>query len=201
VRVLSVGHGRKSDPADAVSVAVAARNDAGLRQVGVEDQAVVLHLLTKRREDLVAARTQTINRLHRLLVDLVPGGVRRNLTANRAARLLDRVAPTSAPAVIRHQLAQELIADVRGLDQRIAAVEARIKAAVVECKTSLVELFGVGPVLAATSSARSATCTGSRPSTTSPLTPAPPHWRPPAARSSAIGCHGPGTVSSTTPCT
>jgi hypothetical protein len=37
----------------------------------------VLHLLTKRREDLVAARTQTINRLHRLLVDLVPGGARR----------------------------------------------------------------------------------------------------------------------------
>jgi len=31
----------------------------------VEDQAVVLHLLTKRRQDLVAARTQTINRLHR----------------------------------------------------------------------------------------------------------------------------------------
>jgi 4'-phosphopantetheinyl transferase EntD len=45
----------------------------------------VLHLLTKRRQDLVAARTQTINRLHRLLMDLVPGGARRNLTANRAA--------------------------------------------------------------------------------------------------------------------
>jgi hypothetical protein len=39
VRVLSVGHGRKSDPNDAVSVAVAARNAGGLRQVRVEDQA------------------------------------------------------------------------------------------------------------------------------------------------------------------
>jgi transposase len=55
VRVLSVGHGRKRDPDDAVSVAVAARSAPRLRQVGVEDQAVVLHLLTKRREDLVAA--------------------------------------------------------------------------------------------------------------------------------------------------
>jgi Transposase len=73
VRVLSVGHGRKSDPDDAVSVAVAARNARGLRQVRVEDQAVMLHLLTKRRQDLVAARTQTINRLHRLLMDLIPG--------------------------------------------------------------------------------------------------------------------------------
>ena len=61
VRVLSVGHGRKSDPEDAVSVAVAARSVPQLRPVGVEDQATVLHLLTKRRQDLVAARTQTIN--------------------------------------------------------------------------------------------------------------------------------------------
>jgi transposase len=79
VRVLSVGHGRKSDHGDAVSVVVAARSGPQLRQVKVEDQAVVLHLLTKRRQDLVAARTKTINRLHRLLMDLVPGGARRNL--------------------------------------------------------------------------------------------------------------------------
>jgi transposase len=103
VRVLSVGHGRKSDPDDAVSVAVAARNAGGLRQVGVEDQATVLHLLTKRRQDLVAARTQTINRLHRLLMDLVPGGARRNLTTKRAAALRAAVTPAAASARIRWQ--------------------------------------------------------------------------------------------------
>jgi transposase len=149
VRVLSVGHGRKSDPDDAVSVAVAARSIPRLRQVGVEDQAVVLHLLTKRRQDLVAARTQTINRLHRLLVDLIPGGARRNLTANRAAALLAAVTPAGASAVTRWQLATELVADVRHLEQRIAAVEKRIKAAVTTSNTSLVQLVGVGPVLAA----------------------------------------------------
>ena len=111
---------------------------------------MVLHLLTKRRQDLVAARTQTINRLHRLLMDLVPGGARRNLTAKRAAALLAAVTPAGAPAVTRWQLAGELVADVRQLEQRIAAVEARIKTAVAESKTSLVQLFGVGPVLAAT---------------------------------------------------
>ena len=150
VRVLSVGHGRKSDPDDAVSVAVVARNVPALRPVRVEDQAVVLHLLTKRRQDLVAARTQTINRLHRLLIDLVPGGARRNLTAKRAATLLATVTPAGAPAVTRWQLAADLIGDVRQLEQRIAAVEARIKAAVAQANTSLLELFGVGPVLAAT---------------------------------------------------
>src|SRR4029453_15862793 len=143
VRVLSVGHGRKRDPHDAVSVAVVARTAPPLRQVRVEDQAVVLHLLTKRREDLVAARTQTINRLHRLLVDLVPGGARRNLTAKRAAALLAAVTPAGAAAVIRWQLASELVTDVRHLEQRIAAVEVRIKTAVAQTNTSLVELFGV----------------------------------------------------------
>jgi transposase len=150
VRVLSVGHGRKSDPDDAISVAVAAQSNPQLRQVGVEDQATVLHLLTKRREDLVAARTQTINRLHRLLMDLVPGGARRNLTAKRAAGLLAAVTPAGAPAVTRWQLAGELVADVRQLEQRITTIEARIKTAVAQANTSLVQLFGVGPVLAAT---------------------------------------------------
>jgi transposase len=150
VRVLSTGHGRKSHPDDAIAVAITVRSVSSLRQVGVEDQASVLHLLTKRRQDLVAARTQTINRLHRLLLDLVPGGARRNLTAKRAAALLATVTPAGAPAVTRYQLAAELIADIRQLEQRIAAVEARIKAAVAQANTALVELFGVGPVLAAT---------------------------------------------------
>jgi len=150
VRVLSVGHGRKSDPHDALSVAVAALSVPSLRQVRVEDQAVVLHLLTKRRQDLVAARTQTINRLHRLLMDLVPGGARRNLTANCAAALLAQVVPTGAPAVTRWELAIELVAEIRQLEQRIVAVEARIKTAVSESRTTLLGLFGVGPVLAAT---------------------------------------------------
>jgi transposase len=149
VRVLSVGHGRKSDPDDAVSVAVAAPSVPALRPVGVEDQATVLHLLTKRRQDRVAARTQTINRLHRLLVDLVPGGARRNLTAKRAAALLDQVVPTGAPAVTRWQLATELVADVRQLEQRIAAVEARHQGRDCPVQDQPAGAVRGGPVLAA----------------------------------------------------
>jgi hypothetical protein len=83
------------------------------------------------------------------------------------------------------------VADVRQLEQQIAAIEARIKAVVVQANTSLVQLFGVGPVLAAPSWARSATSAGSPASIISLPTPAPPRWRPPAARSCAIGCRGP----------
>jgi transposase len=195
VRVLSVGHGRKSDPHDAVSVAVAARNAIGLRQVGVEDQAVVLHLLTKRRQDLVAARTQTINRLHRLLMDLVPSGARRNLTAKRAAALLSEVTPAGAPAVTRWELATELVSDVCQLEQRSPrwrrASRPRSRSPTPACWScsGSVRCWPPG------SSARLATSGGFPASTTSPPTPAPPPWRPPAARSSAIGCHGLGTAS------
>ena len=83
-------------------------------------------------------------------MDLVPGGARRNLSAKRAAALLSEVTPTGAPALIRWQLAVDLVADVRQLEQRIAAVEARIKAAVAQSNMTLAQLFGVGPVLAAT---------------------------------------------------
>jgi transposase len=115
----------------------------------MDDQAVVLHLLTKRRQDLVAARTQTINRLHRLLMDLVPGGARR--TSPPAGR--DAVGHGDAG---RSAGAHPLAAGRRARGRRpppgagITAVEARIKTAVARSNTSLVELFGVGPVLAAT---------------------------------------------------
>jgi len=201
VRVLSTGHGRKTDPADAVSVAVAARGAPWLRRVGAEDQAVVLQLLTNRREDLVRTRTQTLNRLHRLLVDLIPSGASRNLTASRAAALLGQVTPTGTPAITRHQLASDLIADVGDLDRRIAVVQERITAAVGQSKTTLVELFGVGPVLAAKllrevgdigrfpSKHHFAAHTGTAP------------WKRPAARWSATACRGLVIASSTTRCT
>ena len=88
-----------------------------------------------------------------------------------------------------------MVSDVCQLEQRITEVEARIKAGVAQSKTSLLGLFGVGPVLAARflgevgdirrfpSKHHFAAHTGTA------------HWRPPAARSSAIGCHGLGTAS------
>jgi hypothetical protein len=61
VRVLSVGHGRKNDPDDAVSVAVAAARSAPqLRQVQAEDQVVVLHLLTNPPEGTDAQRRSAV---------------------------------------------------------------------------------------------------------------------------------------------
>jgi transposase len=149
VRLLSAGHGRKSDAHDAVSVAVAAHGAKRLGQVRLEDHASVLRLLSDRRDDLVRARTQTLNRLHVLLCDLLPGGAKRSLDADAAAALLRRLRPATPPARTRRQLAVDLIGDLRTLDRRIAAVEERLRRAVHQSATTLIELFGVGPILAA----------------------------------------------------
>jgi len=73
VRMLSTGHARKSDEADAVSVGIAALNAAGLHRVEVDEAISALRAVVEHRNDLVKQRVQTINRLHVLLVRLIPG--------------------------------------------------------------------------------------------------------------------------------
>ena len=69
-RVFATGNGRKTDPADAHSVAMAALRAGNMNRVQVDDDLVVLGLLTDRRDELGWARTQTSNRLYRLLLEL-----------------------------------------------------------------------------------------------------------------------------------
>ena len=74
VRVFATGNGRKTDPVDAHSVAMVALRTPGLVRVEVDDDLVVMGMLADRRDELGRARTQTVNRLHRLLLELFPGG-------------------------------------------------------------------------------------------------------------------------------
>ncbi|MFD1531627.1 IS110 family transposase [Pseudonocardia aurantiaca] len=90
VRTLSTGHGRKTDEADALSVAVVAWTAPALVSVQFDEVALALRALTEHRDDLVKTRTQTLNRLHALLAHLVPGGAQTGLTADQAAGLLRR---------------------------------------------------------------------------------------------------------------
>ena len=104
-RLLSSGSARKTDLADACSVAAAALHHRRLRPVTVEDLTVVLRLLSDRRDDLVAERTRALNCLHGLLRDFVPGGVPGKLSARRAAHILRGIRPQGASARLRRQLA------------------------------------------------------------------------------------------------
>lgn len=149
VRLLSTGHGRKTDAADAVSTAVAACGPAELRSAAVEGHTASLRLLSDRRDDLVARRTQTLNRLHALLAELAPGRVPPGLSAERAAALLASIRPKAGPQRTRRLVARDLVREVRQLDAAVASLEKQIAEAVKESRSALVELFGIGAILAA----------------------------------------------------
>jgi transposase len=153
VRVLSTGNARKNDRLDATFTALAALRNDRLASVqpedGPEGHAEILRLLTERREDLVAERTRSLNRLHVLLRDLLSDPVGKQLSADAAARLLRRARPRHPAGRVRRRLASELVRDVRALDRRIAELDERIAVEVEASGTTLTEVFGVGPILAA----------------------------------------------------
>ena len=121
VRVLSSGIVHKNDRLDALATALAAsRNER-----------------------------RALNRLHGLLRDLLPGGVAGTLSAHRAARILRGIRPQSSSSRIRRRLASEVLRDVRTLDRKITDLNGRIQAEVEASSTTLAEIFGIGPILAA----------------------------------------------------
>jgi len=107
---------------------------------------VILRLLSDRRDDLVAERTRTLSRLHVLLA---PGGATRELPAARAAALLRQTHPITVVDVERKRIARELLADVRRLDRQIKTASQATRTAIRAHGTTLAQVFGVGPVLAA----------------------------------------------------
>jgi transposase len=149
VRLLGSGRGSKNDPNDALSTAIAALRDPQLRIVAAEDHAMVCRLLADRHQDLTGLRTQAVCRLHALLAALVAGGVQKRLSASDAAAVLRRIAPRTAVEAERKALAVELVADIRRLDRSIAAVKARTVAAVTVSASSVTDVHGVGPIVAA----------------------------------------------------
>jgi transposase len=148
-RVFATGQGRKTDPVDAHSVAVVASRTEGLRQVGVDDATVVLRLLVDRRDHLGRTRIETVSRLHHLLLELVPGGAKKFLSAPQARALLNTVRPRDVVGRTRRQLASEVITELAAIDKRIKAANAQLTELVNATGSRLQELTGIGPSSAA----------------------------------------------------
>ena len=148
VRVLSTGHGRKSDDADALSIGIAALTSRTLSTAEIDTATTALRAIVEHRDDLVKTRTQTVNRLHVVLTNLVPAGAGRNLTADHAAELLRGVRPHNAPGKTLRALAMDLVSEVRQLDRRIAKAANDIETAVTASDTTLTELHGIGTLTA-----------------------------------------------------
>ena len=198
VRLLAAGDTNKNDPNDARSAAIAALRSPACREVRADDHAAVLKVWSKRHRDLGRLRAQVACRLHAVLCELVPGGVRKEITAAHAARILEAAEPSGAVAIARWELASDFLQDLRRLDTQMSQTKKRLAAAVKESGTALTELFGVGPVVAAIVIAevqdvsRFSGRTPSRPTT------APRRSRSRPGEGRYTGCRGAGTGGSTT---
>ncbi|WP_194818635.1 IS110 family transposase [Nocardia sp. XZ_19_385] len=149
IRVFATGNGRKTDPVDAHSVALAALRVPDLRRVQADSELIALGMLADRRDELGRARTDTVNRLHRLLLELLPGGAKKFLTAMQARKLVATVKPRDPAGKVRRRLVVELIGELETIDRKIKAANKELRQLVNERGSSLTDLNGIGPAGAA----------------------------------------------------
>jgi transposase len=148
-RVRLLSGGGKSDRADARAIALAAQRVTALHAVRAEDETAVLRLLSDRRDELTQERTRVVNRLHRLLRELRPGGAPPRLSADRAQTLLRRLRPAGAADRERLRMARELAREVRALDRKLDENRRRLETALRAHGSGLTRIPGVGAILAA----------------------------------------------------
>ena len=148
-RLLDTGHNRKTDVHDAHAVAVVAVRTAGLRVLCYDVELEALRMLVDRRDELSKARVQAANRLHRLLSELVPGQSKRDITTGQAKTILACVRPRDVAGKTRRRLAAEQVAEMVSVEKKIKTLTKELKAMVLASGSTLMELPGVGPVVAA----------------------------------------------------
>jgi transposase len=145
VRVFATGQGRKTDATDAHSIALVGVRMAGLRPVVADADLDVLRLLADRRRQIGDEHTRKVSQLHALLLELIPGGAKKNLSAAQAKKLLAGVRPRDLAGKTRRRLAAELAVDLERLYLRKKAADKELRELVAATRTGLLDLHGIGP--------------------------------------------------------
>jgi len=148
-RVSGTGQGRKTDPAHAHAIVMVALRDKRLRELTADPGLTVLRLLCDRRDELSSARAQALNRLHRLFLELIPGGAPVKKSAAQYRRLLATARPRDAAGKTRRRMAAEELGDIERLDAKLKTMKAELKAAVTASGSHLMDTHGLGPAGAA----------------------------------------------------
>ena len=144
-RVSATGQGRRTDATDAHSVALAATRMTGLRPVIDDEQLAVLRILADRRRSLGEDHTRMISQLHQLLLELIPGGAKKALSAAQAQVLLAARRPRDAAGKARRRVAAELISDLERIYQRKKAADKELRDLLKTTGSTLTSLNGIGP--------------------------------------------------------
>jgi transposase len=145
MRVYATGQGRKTDDTDAHSVALVGVRMAGLREVASDQTLEVLRLLADRRRRIGEDHTRMVCQLHQILLELLPGGAKRDLSAAQARRLLAAVRPADPAGKTRKRVAMELVADLERVYARKKAASKELVELVRQTGTGLLALHGIGP--------------------------------------------------------
>ena len=150
VRLLATGETNKNDPNDARSVAVAALRST-VPEVRVEDHAKVMKVWAKRHRDLVQSSHPAGLPAARRVVRADTGRVHRRDQRSSghpsARRARARRGGGGGPPRRRRRAGRR---PAPSSTTSCATPSERIAAAVKASKTTLTELFGVGPIIAAT---------------------------------------------------
>jgi hypothetical protein len=139
VRVFATGQGRKTDATDAHSVALVGVRMAGLRPVVDDEQLGVLRLLVDRRRALGEEHTRKVSQLHALLLELIPGGAKKDLSAAQAKKLLAGVRPRDVVGKTRKRVAAELVADLERIHARKKAADQELRELVAPTGTAPID--------------------------------------------------------------
>jgi transposase len=145
VRIFATGQGRKTDATDAHSVALVGTRMSGLRPVVDDEQLTVLRILVDRRRSLGEDHTRVVSQLHHLLLELIPGGAKKDLSAAQAKALLATVRPRDAAGKTRRRVAAELIGDLERIYARKKAANKELNELLAATGTTLTDLNGIGP--------------------------------------------------------
>ena len=86
-----------------------------------------------------------MNRIHRLLQEILPGGAKKDLSAAQAKTLLAGVRPRDVVGRTRKRLAGEYVAELVMIDKRITTANRELRELIAATGSTLLELFGVGP--------------------------------------------------------
>ncbi len=194
VRLFDTGHNRKTDARDAHSIAVVAVRTPGLRVVSPDGDLEALRMLTDRRDELSRLRVQIVNRLQRLLSELIPGQRKKDLSALQAKALLAAVRPRDIAGKTRRRMAVEELADLVAVDAKLKKIKAELTTAAGSAAPRSWTSMASGPPAAPGSSPTWGTSPASPTGTGSPHGPAPHPWTPPPGSRSGTGSPARGTV-------
>lgn len=76
-------------------------------------------MVIDRRDELTRQRVQTVNRLHRLLGELIPGTAKRDITALQARAKLASVRPRDLAGKTRRRIAADELTDLIAVEKKI----------------------------------------------------------------------------------